>query len=173
MLFKFIYSTIIIGCSSLLGLIFANTYTERTRLLGALISTLQMLETEILYSATPIPVLLERVGNKSDREIKDIFLHTSDLLGRNFGQTLDEVWSGVVSKEAENTHLSREDINLLLSLGKNLGISNSQDQVKHIRLVQEEFKRHYKSALIEEGKNVKLFKNLGFLLGTAIVIIFF
>jgi stage III sporulation protein AB len=140
MLFKFIYSVIIVGCSSLLGFIFANTYIERARLLNSLLSTLQMLETEIVYGATPIPVIMQKVGDKSKKEIGNIFLSAADLLNLNLGQTFDEIWYGVVTRGAEHTCLNREDIDLLLSLGKNLGISNCEDQMKHIRLIQEEFK---------------------------------
>lgn len=173
MLFKFVYSIIIIGCSSLLGFIFANTYVERTKLLNALLSTIQMLETEIVYGATPLPILMEKVGSKSKAEIRKIFLSTADLLNKNQGQTFEEVWYYSVIKETKDTSFSKEDVDLLLSLGKNLGISNSEDQMKHIRLVQEELKRYYELALIEQGKNVKLFKNLGFLLGITIVIILY
>lgn len=173
MLFKFIYSIIIVICSSLLGFIFANTYIERSKLLNATLSTLQMLETEIVYGATPIPIIMQKVGKKSNKDIKNIFLHAGNLLSLNLGQTFDEVWYRAVSQESKDTYFSKEDIDLLLSLGKNLGISNTEDQMKHIRLLQEEFKRQYELALIEQGKNVKLFKNLGFLLGIAIVIIVF
>lgn len=173
MVFKFFYSIIIIICSSLLGLIHAKAYVERSRLLKGFLSTLQMLETEIVYGATPLPDLMKKVGSKSKKEIKEIFFQVSDLLNHNSGASFDEIWSRAVVEKTRNTYFAREDVDLLLSLGKNLGISNCQDQVKHIRLVEEEIKRHYESALVEEGKNVKLFKNLGFLLGTAIVIILY
>ncbi len=171
MLFKFIYSIIIVSCSSLLGFIFANTYIERSKLLNSLLYTLQILETEIVYGATPIPVIMQKIGNKSKKEIKNIFLSTANLLNHNSGQTFDEIWYSAVTQEAKHTCLNKEDIDLLLSLGKNLGISNCEDQVKHIRLIREEFKRHYEFALMEQSKNVRLFKNLGFLLGITIVII--
>ena len=73
MTFKVIVSILIISCSSLLGYIFANTYVERTKLLNSLLATLQMLETEIVYGSTPIPILLDKIGKKSRKEIGNIF----------------------------------------------------------------------------------------------------
>ncbi len=170
---KIICSIVIIACSSLVGIIFSNTYIERTGLLGHLISTLQIIETEILYGATPIPVLLEKMGSRSKKEIGCIFLSASNLLKENKGQPFEEIWSIAVNKEIKNTSFSKNDIEILLSLGKNLGLSNSEDQIKHIRLIQEEVKRQHENSIIEEKKNVKLFKNLGFLLGLSIVIVLF
>lgn len=173
MLFKIIYSIAIVCCSSLLGFIFANTYVERTKLLNSMLSTLQMLETEIVYGATPIPILLKKIGNKSRKEIGSVFLTAADLLNQKQGQTFEEVWYSAVDSQIKNTSFDKEDIEILLSLGKNLGISNCEDQMKHIRLIQEELKRNYETSIIEQGKNVKLFKNLGFLLGLSIVIILY
>ncbi|QUH20689.1 stage III sporulation protein SpoIIIAB [Alkaliphilus sp. B6464] len=173
MLLKVVYSIVIVCCSSLLGFIFANTYIERTKLLNSLLSTIQMLETEIVYGATPIPILLEKVGNKSRKEIGSIFFTAADLLSKKQGQTFEEIWHISVSKETEGTCFNKDDIEILLSLGKNLGISNCEDQTKHIRLVQEDLKRHYELSILEQGRNVKLFKNLGFLLGLSIIIILY
>lgn len=170
---KLILSIAIIFCSSLLGVIFSNTYIERTKLIKGLLSTLQMLETEIVYGATPIPILLKKVGSKSKKEIADIFLEVSNLLNEKQGETFEEVWHSSINKKAEDTNFNKDDIEILLSLGKNLGISNSEDQVKHIRLVREEFRRQYEISIIEQNKNAKLYKNLGFLLGLAIVIMLY
>lgn len=173
MLLKIICSIIIVISTSLLGNIFANTYVERTRLLNSLLSTLQMLETEIVYGATPVPILLKKIGKKSKRELENIFITAANLLDEKQGQTLEEVWYKSVAEETKNTVFNKEDIEILLALGKNLGISNCEDQIKHIRLIQEDIKRQYELSLIEQGKNVKLYKNLGFLLGLSIVIILY
>jgi len=132
-----------------------------------------MLETEIVYGATPIPILLNKIGNKSKNEIGKIFLTAADLLNQNQGQTFEEVWYNAVNKNIQNTSFNKDDIEVLLSIGRNLGVSNCEDQMKHIRLIQEELKRHYEISIIDQSKNVKLFKNLGFLLGLSIVIMLY
>jgi len=132
-----------------------------------------MLETEIVYGATPIPILLKKIGNKSKNEIGRIFLTAADLLNLNQGQTFEEVWYNAVNKNIQNTSFNKDDVEVLLSIGRNLGVSNCEDQMKHIRLIQEELKRHYEISIIDQSKNVKLFKNLGFLLGLSIVIMLY
>lgn len=173
MILKLLISIIIIICSTLIGIIYANTYIQRTKLLGSMLSTLQMLETEILYSATPLPLLLRKVAVKSRREIAAILGATAEILDRKEGYTFAEAWRRAVIMETKGTTFQKDDINLLKELGNNLGLSDREDQVKHIRLVMEEIKRSYEHAIVVQNKNVRLFRNLGFLLGITIVIIFF
>ncbi|SNR86711.1 stage III sporulation protein AB [Anaerovirgula multivorans] len=173
MLFKLIISLIIIGCSWMIGMIYANTYIERSKLLASMLSTMQMLETEIVYSGTPLPELLQKIAKKSRREIAKIFLLTAEILNRKEGYLFNEAWEQAVKTETKNTSFTKEDIDLLISLGKNLGISDSKDQIKHIHLTMEEIKRSYELSIIEQNKNVRLCRNFGFLIGITIVIIFF
>lgn len=173
MLFKLIISVIIIGCSSLIGIIHANTFIERTKLLASLISTLQMLETEIVYTATPLPEMLIKIAKKSRIEIARIFETTVNILDKKEGYLFAEAWKKAIEQETKETVFNEGDKELLISLGNNLGISNSVDQVKHIHLTREEIKRSYELSIISQKKNTRLYRNLGFLLGITIVIIFF
>lgn len=170
---KIIYSITIVCCSTIVGFIFANVFIERVKLLGSVISTLQMLETEIVYGSTPLPILLKKVSAKSRRGVSNILLSVSNLLTQNEGYTFEELWSQTVISETKGSSFSKGDIELLLSIGNNLGVSNCEDQIKHIRLIQQEFNRNYEFALNEQSKNVKLFRNLGFLTGLALVIILY
>ncbi|SCY98565.1 sporulation protein [Alkaliphilus peptidifermentans] len=173
MIIKFIFSIVIIVCCSMLGGIYANTYTSRTKLLSQLLVSLQMLETEIIYSATPLPLLLTNIGRKSKPEIGNIFIKASEILLKKEGLTFNFMWSKIVDSEGQKTGLFDEDLELLKQLGNNLGTTDIDNQVKHIRLIMEEVRRNYQEAIIAENKNVKLYKQLGLLAGFAIAIILF
>ncbi|AOY77062.1 stage III sporulation protein SpoIIIAB [Clostridium formicaceticum] len=173
MLVKLMISLVIIGCSSLIGIIYANTFIERTKLLANVLSTLQMLETEIVFSATPLPELLSKVGKKSRAEIGCILEATAEILGKKEGDLFSEAWRKAVERESVSTVFTKEDIQILLALGNTLGISDTHDQVKHIRLAMEEIKRNYELSIIVQNKSVRLYRNLGFLVGITIVIVFF
>ena len=170
---KVIISALIIICSSLLGLIYAKSYTERTKLLNTLMGTLQLLESEIVYCATPLPFLLKKISKKNNSEIHRIFGKTVAILDEKKGHTFSEAWERAIKDETAYTVLKKEDIELLIHLGNSLGVSDINDQMKHIRLAMEEIKRSYEASIIDANKNVRLYKNLGFLLGITIVIILF
>ncbi len=171
-MFKFLISLIIVGCSSAIGIIYANSYIDRTKLLACMLSTMQILETEIIYGSTPLPDILSKIAQKSRREIANIFLGTKKILDKNRGLLFYEAWQEAVNLNIKDTSFDKDDIDLLLTIGKNLGISDSNDQAKHISLIKEEIRRNYELAIIEQNKNVKLCRSFGFLIGITIVIIF-
>lgn len=170
---KLIISIAIIASSFKLGSIYAGTYTERKKLLGELIISLQMLETEISYNATPLPILLEKVGMRSKSDIAGLLLKTSQKLKENVSHTFMEAWNIVIGEEGSKTGFYSEDLELLKLLGSNLGSTNSENQVKYLRILMEETKRNYDRAIKEEDKNLKLYRHLGLLAGITIVIILF
>lgn len=173
MALKIIISLIIMGCSTMIGIIYANSYIERSKLLGSMMSTMQMLETEIVYGATPLPELLKKVAMKSKQEISWIFLYTTEILDRKEGYLFYEAWEQAVKLKTKKTSFTKEDIDLLIRIGKNLGVSDRNDQIKHIHLLMEEIKRSYELSIINQNKNVRLCRNFGVLIGLTIIIIFF
>ncbi|WP_051569063.1 stage III sporulation protein SpoIIIAB [Alkaliphilus transvaalensis] len=173
MMIKMIFSIIIIICSTLVGEIYANAYRQRTNLLSQLILTLQMLETEIVYASTPLPYLLQSVAKRSKIEIAYLLEETAEILLKKEGYTFSEAWRKGIELAKNKSELRKEDIELLISLGNNLGNSDRDNQVKHIQLTMEELRRNYQEAIDLQHKNVKLYKSLGILGGIAIVVILF
>jgi len=171
MLVKLMLSLLIIVGCTLVGNIYASSYGERVKLLSHLISTLQMLETEIVYGATPLPLLLPRIATKSKEEIADILLEVSDILLKKEGDTFAEAWRRAVNINRKKSAFHRDDLDLLISLGNNLGTSDRENQVKHIRLAMEDIKRNFEAAVAQQQKNAGLYKHLGLLAGVTIVII--
>ncbi len=171
MLLKSFISLVIIICCSWIGLIYANSYTERSKLLISMLSSMKMLETEIIYSATPLPEILAKVAKKSKKEVGEIFLYTYEILDKKDGHLFSEAWEKAVMIKTRHLSLKQDDIDILISIGNNLGISDTNDQIKHISLAMEAIKRSYESSLIGQENNVKLFRNLGILIGITIVII--
>ena len=67
--------------------------------------------------------------------------------------------------------LDYEDIDIVRGFGKNLGSTDKENQEKTFRLVKYQLEEQLKKAEEMRRKNEKLCKNLGFLLGAALVIL--
>ncbi|MDH7576213.1 MAG: stage III sporulation protein AB [Bacillota bacterium] len=130
MFIKLIGAFLVISTAGLAGLQIASYYSLRPRQLRALQAALQMLDTEIMYGATPLPAALKKIGQAAEPPVSAIFLTAGELLGTPAGYTAAEVWSKSLLQEREKTVLSKEDLAILHAFGEGLGISDRQENIK-------------------------------------------
>jgi stage III sporulation protein AB len=163
---------IIVACG-LLGNNVAYAYARRPHLLRSIQTALQFLETEIDYGATPLPDALERVARFSPPELA-VFFHAvrNSLLLPN-GYSLSEALEWGLNGLRENSVLRNRELDLLAPLGEILGGSERRDQVKHLRLALQKIKLAEVRAGDEADRNEKMWRYLGFLFGTMLVLTFY
>jgi len=130
-----------------------------------------MLETEIYYSLTPLPEALSRVGKRFESEIGQFFFQVSQLMTGNEMLTADEAWKKSLNWLKENSFLTESDIDILKNFGFNLGCSDREEQIKHLKLVQQQLLHQEGNAEKEREKNERMWRHMGFWGGLLIVII--
>lgn len=166
---KIIASMMVIAASSLLGISLSKKYTERVKGINRFITALTMLESEIKFSLTPLSDAFMKIGNTIGYEVGGALKSTADMLNMRTGETAAHAWE--TSINSRFLPLNKEDLDILLSFGKSLGISDCENQIKNIQLTVEGLKRNLTSASEESMKNKKIFTNLGVLFGIFIVIL--
>lgn len=171
MIFKLIGGLLIMAACSLYGIAASNKYSIRPKDLRKLRSAIQMLETEIIFGSTPLPIALGNVASKVEGGIKSFFKKVSEELISGWNYSLDTAWFGGIEKLVKETYLTNADRELLIDFGKVLGCSDREDQQKHFELFYIQLKQHEDIAEEERRKNEKLYKSLGFLSGLVIFII--
>lgn len=170
-IFKFISSVGIFTTTSVIGFLYGHRFTARMDNLIYLKQCLKILETEIVYGATPLPEALLNIYTKGNSKVSYIFKLISEDLNSNKGEELIDSFK-TVTKEMENKlYLEKEDIGIFLSLGSGLGASDRVDQEKNINLISNQLDMLIEEARREKLKNGKLYKNLGILVGIAIIIL--
>jgi stage III sporulation protein AB len=170
-LIKTISSIIIICSCTFLGFLYGKRYSDRVNHLIYLEQCIKMLETEIVYGATPLPEALYNVYLKGNKKISFIFEYIrEDLISNKRGEVLDSFIS-IKDVLATKLQLKDEDIESFISLGRVLGSSDRQDQQKNFVIILNQIRELTREAKIEKDKNEKMFRNLGVLTGLAIVII--
>ena len=169
---KLILSIIIITSAGIIGYVLAYRYVQRLQQLKNLYLSFQLLETEILYSSNSLPIALQKVGIKSNKSVRDFFLDTYKILDSRMGCSIEEAWTKAIEDNITGTSLNREDKEILLDFGNNLGRTDKEHQVKNFNYIYLQLKKNQENAEIQRLKNEKMFKNLGILIGIAIVIVF-
>lgn len=172
MVIKFFGALLIMTASTLIGYIYSNIYNLRVKELRELQYGIQMLETEIVYGYSPLPEALDNVSRRVSLEnISLLFSEVSKKLKNKNGLSVSEAWSITLNSLLSKTSLTEVEKDILIAFGKSLGISDVKNQDKNFKLTLTLLKQEELKAVELRDKNVKMYRNLGFLFGLALVII--
>lgn len=170
---KLLGSAFIITASTLGGFYIAKRYSDRPMQLRILQQALLMLETEIVYGAVPLNLAMRHIGDRLSGPLKMFFYGMRDNLQELDGASTFECWRLAIDRYFSLTSLKSQDKGILLQFGQTLGVSDREDQMKHIKLTIQNLATEELLAREEQKKYEKLSKNLGLLLGLLIVILIY
>ena len=95
-----------------------------------------MLEKEINYTATPLPLALEKVGRQSNRFCQTLFLQAARALLNNKTATAGEAWMEGIAALTAEVPLTKEESEVLTLFGQGLGKTAKEEQLKNIELTR-------------------------------------
>jgi len=168
---KILGCIMILGASTGIGFNYGEKFKKRTKQLNEIQRCIHQLQNEIVYTHTPLPEAILDVSKKSISPIKNIFEQVSSLLFLNEVDNVYEAFKNVIDNEKDNLNLKKEDLNIIFDLAKTLGESDIDGQNRMFSLSLENLKKQLKISEDLMNKNVKMYRYLGFSLGTVLVII--
>ena len=166
---------LILGCVALiagsgsLGLWLANRIRRRPAELRECLMALALLDTEIVWGATPLPEAFSIVKERTDLPWKEFFAELQERLQR--GEPASSAWKDTISTQNKYFCLKLQDWQVIRDVGKGLGRSDSQEQHKQLELIQHQLALIKDQAGIWSEKQAKMWSYLGFLGGIAGVLI--
>jgi len=161
---------ILLGCTYG-GVKISLFYKKRTELFRFLQNGLAMLETEINYTFTPLPLAFEKVGRQSNRICQTLFLQAARVLRSNKSATAGEAWQEGIAALSAEVPLTREECEVLALFGQGLGKTAKEEQLKNIELTRRQLYTVQKNAEEEQAKKQKMWQYLGFCLGAFLVLL--
>jgi stage III sporulation protein AB len=170
---KVLGSVLIVVASTLIGFRIAARYANRSRQLRQFISALKLLETEIFYAATPLPDACRRIAMRTPTPVGAFFLQVAENLMDGRGRTATEVWREALLAMKDELALKESDRSVLIAFGQTLGVSDREDQIKHIHLAIAQLSAEEVIAREEQLKSEKMWRYLGALLGLTLVILLY
>ncbi|MCR1897988.1 stage III sporulation protein SpoIIIAB [Irregularibacter muris] len=171
MIVKIIGIIILLTSSSLLGFVISNKYKTRVRELKEIRNHFQMIETEIIYTATPIIEVMDKISQQAKEPFKDVYKNIALELRKKEGESLGSIWRKAFDDKKNYTRLNKEDLETIIFFGNVLGTSDRENQLKNSQLIQSQLSKLEEIAEEERQRSEKLYKNLGALLGLALTII--
>lgn len=171
MILKIIGMLLIFISCVLSGLILGEKYKKRVEELILFQRFVERIETEIMYTSTPI---LEIMGNYKDK-IAHPFNQFIDNLINQFKNkpclTFADVWKDSLDITKNLFSFNKNDFELLIYFGTVLGSSDKENQKKYFILIKKRLEDLLRDAQRENEKNRKLYKELGIIVGLLINII--
>jgi stage III sporulation protein AB len=154
-----------------LGFSISARYADRPKQLRLMLHALQRLETEIAYGRTPLPEALARIAEQMGEPLAALFRNAAAQMDGT--RPTDEAWRNAVQACWKQTAMKAPEQDVLIRLGQSLGGSDSEDQIKHLRLAMRMLKMEEENAAEDQRKYAKMWKSLGVLCGALVVILVF
>lgn len=161
----------VIFSGTMIGFYQANQYINRPRQIRQMIHALQRLETEIHYGYTPLPDALEKISKMISHPIGSIFHDIKNQLIDNLGTTVMMAWQECFQNHWKKTSFKNTEKEMILQVGSTLGISDREDQIKHLRLAISQLQSEEEMAKEDQYRYAKMWRSLGMLIGVLVVII--
>lgn len=144
------------------GFRMSTALRTRLRSLGDIADSLELLEGEILFSANRLKKALLQTGKSS------IFTLAAEKME---SANAEGAWTEAVNEQKAKLCLTEADSKTLLMLGKSIGKTDAENQIKNIRYVKTLIAAQKEQAAEEYSRYGRLYRNGGILVGLMAVII--
>lgn len=171
MMIKIMGVVLIIGGFGCYGLIKASSMEKRIKQIKNIRLAMVFLEKEISYVHSILPDALSKTGRFATYPVNYLFQESAKELKNKNGVLAEEAWIKGLEKLREHSDLNDEDIEILTPVAMQIGVSNSIEQSKFLRLVQEELKIIEENNQEELSSKKKIWSYGGFIVGTMIVLL--
>lgn len=168
---KLIGGLIIITASTFTGFYISHLFYEKVRQLRELQYALQVLESEIIYSAEPLYIAFSNLSLKLSEPLKSLFLDLANSIKEFKEDTLHDIFINSFDRYKDHFLLEKEEIDVLINFFSSLGTSDLEGQKKNFNLTMKKLDMIEKKAEEKRQKNDKLVKYLGIASGILIVVI--
>jgi len=171
MLFKGILCVLILLAGFGAGKLKAKSFENRVFHLQELVTVLKILESEMKYRLDPLPDLLLRLGSIKDGMAGEFLETAGRYLKVSTGKDSSLCWEEAVETVYQESVLSREDKQILLDLGVELGKTDIVNQEGLFRRTFSMLEVQIEKAAEEKKTKGKMYQSLGTAVGILIVIL--
>jgi stage III sporulation protein AB len=167
---RFIGAVLLITGAAAWGLMSVLKLRSRVKNLGALISALSVMKSEICDRLTPMPELLKQLGNEATYPASLLFKNASDKMPSLGSRSFSAIWSQAVLNTPELL-LTPQEALVLTELGMCLGRYDIGEQRSAIQYAQRRMDEYSRKAETDRERNSKVHAFLGVAAGLFAVVI--
>jgi len=171
---KWIGASLILLAGTAFGFLQASRYERRPKELRHLGNALLTLETEIVYGVSPLPEAMSRIASSVPKPVSLLFADASARMRETAAErTAADSWSEAIHAVWPRLSLADSEKASLLALAPTLGLTDRDDQAKHLRLAAAQLRTEEETAREEQRRYEKMWKSLGALSAALVVILMY
>lgn len=168
---RYIFFILILMGSTSIGFLLSKCCSDRLKELKSLANMINIFQNKIKFTHKPLAEIFKEVALiRKDTHFSEIFIKTSQKLKNKSAQL---AWNEAISEGEFFLNLKNEDLNLIRTFGNMLGKTDVEGQISEINQFAILLNGQIEKAKEEEGKNSKMYKSLGTIVGLGIVILLF
>ncbi|NLL43906.1 MAG: hypothetical protein GX251_11265 [Firmicutes bacterium] len=172
MLMKGVGAGLILFSTGAMGMILARSFSIQVHNLRQLISFIQVLESEIQFAKTTLPNVIAAEARQSSGDIGRFLQLVNKGLAAGTGERFSVIWEEGLNNLAANG-LPAAVLEDLHHVGEVLGMSDTAEQVKHLKVAMHRLGQALETAEQEREKQARLWQYLGFSAGLLIILLLF
>lgn len=158
------------GC---LGMLFGMKSELRKRDLEELKRALLLMYSDTEFGHSYLSDMCGRAARICEQGIAVIFSAFTEYLQERKSEDISEMWAKSVEDSLRYNNLAREDVRAVSAMGSSLGTSDINRQLRAISELLGYIELKCRDIAQISGKNMRLYKNTGILLGMFAVILLF
>lgn len=168
-MFKGVLCLVIIFACGSLGILKAQSYSQRLADLKDLKDMLKILQTEISYRKDPLPVAFARIASYKDTKAMNLLYECSRKMQEC--RDLKQCWEEAENLAYRASCMNEEDRCIIKDLGLQLGKSDIQGQAAMFALAETKLSSQVDEAVHEKETKGRMYRGIGFSIGIVISII--
>lgn len=154
MLVKLFGCLLVIAATTLAGIVYAGSIQERYRQMKYLQRLIYMIESEIRYAHTYLGEIFLHVSRRVREPYKGWLLTMERKMGQMDSGAFDVIWGQAVEEHLRYSGLPPKELERLIQLGSQLGITDLELQLKVLALYQEQLGLNIEE--VREGMRTKV-----------------
>lgn len=161
MLLKLIGSVLVVFTGGYMGFMLANRCRERPDNLRQLLSCIVSLKSYMNYTAMPLSDGLMNCATGANQKVTTFFTSAAALLKNNYTLSPKEAIMRTLSVEQGKLALTKEDCEVLILFGSNLGIMDRTEQQNYLTMIEKRLEILEREAVSTRDRNCKMYRYLG------------
>ena len=161
---------LLLGAGTALGFYKAYGFQKRTSDIIMLQNAFRLLETEIFYTLTPVPVAMEVLEQKLPQPIQQFF-HQVWLAMEEEQLPVYRAWERGVAFLEQSTFCGAAERGAVRSFGLSLGEGDLPAQQKNFQLLQQRLQYALEEAEQQRYQQGRLWQYMGFCVSAAVAIL--